>query len=93
MWNNKLLEEVHFWKEFLGQSAPRIDLPMDGQHLVITCKLLSATIAWPGIPNDVKPYTGAEVEEDLFTVAGFEDVLREVGDSFAAFEDDDGEED
>lgn len=85
MWNYDLLQEVQFWRDYLGESQPRIILNMDGQSLVISCVLLRATISWPGIPDDVKVFRTADIEDDLFSVADLQAVLQEEQD--AGFED------
>jgi hypothetical protein len=50
---------------------------MDGQSLVISCGLLRSKITWPGIPNDIKEFRTADIEDDLFSVADLQAVLRE----------------
>jgi hypothetical protein len=77
MWNYDLLQEIQFWRDYLGESQPRIILNMDGQSLVISCGLLRSKITWPGIPNDIKEFRTADIEDDLFSVADLQAVLRE----------------
>jgi hypothetical protein len=75
MWNYDLLQEVQFWRDYLGESQPRIIFPMDKQAIIISCRLLSSSIRWPGIPNDIKTYRTADIEDDLFSVADLQSVL------------------
>lgn len=79
MFNYDLLSEVHFWRTYLGDAAPRIILDLGGQSLVISCVLERVQISWPGVPEDAKPFKTADIEEDIFSVAGLEAVLREEG--------------
>lgn len=71
MFNYDLLAEVHFWRDFLGGSQPRIMLSFGpGQHLVISTTPLQTQVEWPGIPEEfAKPFTNVEYEENLFTLA------------------------
>lgn len=71
MYNYDMLEEVNFWRDYLSDSAPRISLNFGGgQRLIISTTLMSASISWPGIPQEFsKPFKNVEYEEDLFTMA------------------------
>jgi hypothetical protein len=76
MYNEGLLTEVNFWREYLSGGRPRIRLDFGDQSLMIATKLLSMSLDWPGVPDDAKPFTHIEYEEDLFTsaeLAEFED--------------------
>jgi len=71
MFNYDMLEEVNFWRDFLSDSSPRINLNFGGgQRLIISTTLLSATVSWPGIPEQfAKPFKNIEYEDDLFSMA------------------------
>jgi hypothetical protein len=74
MFNYDVLKEVHFWRDFLSGSQPRIILGFgSGQHLVVSTTMMQTDIRWPGIPaRFAKPFTNVEYEEDLFTLAALE---------------------
>ncbi len=71
--NYDLLGEVHFWRDFLSRSTPRIILPFGPeQRMVISSTPMSAEVIWPGIPEEhAKPFTNVEYVDDLFTWAEF----------------------
>ncbi len=69
MYNIDVLSEVNFWRDFLSNGTPRITCDYGGQHLVVGTEPLNASLAWPGVPDDAKPFTHVRYEEDLFTQA------------------------
>jgi hypothetical protein len=71
MFNYDLLEELQFWRDFLSGSSPRILFPFEqGQHIVVSNKLMESEVEWPGIPGQfAKPFRNTEHEEDLFSAA------------------------
>lgn len=71
MFNYDLLVQIQFWRDFLGDSKPRIVFPFGkGQHMIISTKLMESEINWPGIPEEFKkPFKNVEYEEDLFTIS------------------------
>jgi hypothetical protein len=73
MFNYDLLGEVNFWRDYLSDSGPRIILRFGPQqHIVISTRLLSGTVTWPGIPEEhAKSFTNVEYLDDLFTWAEF----------------------
>src|SRR6266550_2831292 len=75
LYNYQLLAELHFWKEYLSNSQPRIILDFSGQALVIDAQLMQASVTWQGVPNDDLPFTNVSREDDLFTSAEYEQAL------------------
>jgi hypothetical protein len=69
--NDKLLAEVQFWRDFLSDSQPRIVLPFGtaGQNVVISTNLMEGIVSWPGIPPEhAKAFANAYYEEDLISL-------------------------
>lgn len=70
--NYDLLGEVHFWRDFLSRSQPRIILPFGsgGQDIIVSSTLMQGDVVWPGIPSEfAKPFTNVEYLDDLFSWA------------------------
>ena len=76
MFNDKYLGEVNFWRDFLSSGSPRFVLDFGSQSAVVSCEFLSFDVAWPGIPGDDLPFKNQSYEEDLFSLAGLESVVR-----------------
>jgi hypothetical protein len=75
--NYNLLTEVQFWRDYLGESRPRIVLPFGSpkQVVVISCNLMQGGISWPGIPPEhAKPFKNVEYLDDLFSWAERDDL-------------------
>ena len=79
MFNFDLLGEVHFWRDFLSGSKPRIVLRFGAsQRLVIGTTLLQGTVEWPGMPEEYqKQFRNVEYQEDLFTSAELRELSAE----------------
>ncbi len=75
MYNDLYLGEVNFWREYLANGHPRIILNFGHQSAVIEAKLLEFDVQWSGIPGDDKPFTNQVGQEDLFSLAGWNDAL------------------
>jgi len=86
MYNINVLAEVNFWREFLADRGPRIIMKFGAQSLVVDAEMMSVTVSWPGVPDDARPVTYTRAEDDLFTTAEYDDLMR------SGLEDDDGEE-
>ncbi len=73
MFNYDLLGEVHFWRDFLSDSAPRIILPFGPkQRVVISTTFMSGVVAWPGIPPEYdKPFGNVAYVDNLFSWAEY----------------------
>jgi hypothetical protein len=71
MFNYDLLEEVNFWRDYLSDGRPRINLEFGGnQRIVISTTLMASDILWPGMPEEfAKPFRNVDYEEDLFSLA------------------------
>ena len=70
MYNYDFLEELNFWRDFLSEGKPRISMDFgNGQIILISTKLMSSEVTWPGIPEEfAKPFRNIEYDEDLFTL-------------------------
>ena len=71
MYNSGLLTEVHFWRDYLAESKPKIILDLSGQSLVVDAMLMQSEVRWPGVADDVVPFQNVEAEDDLFTSAEY----------------------
>lgn len=94
MFNYDLLGEVHFWRDYLSESRPRIILPFGSpkQHMVISTSLLKGDVKWPGIPKEhAKPFKNVQYLDDLFSWAELQQLDDETGDE--EWEDDGGADD
>jgi len=71
MYNFVLLEEVNFWRDFLGGGTPNIILWFGGkQRVVISTTLMATEIEWPGIPKEhAREFKNIEYDYDLFSMA------------------------
>lgn len=70
-YNYDLLGEIQFWRDFLGDSRPRIILSFGrAQHIVVSMNMLETEVEWPGIPEEYsKGFKNAQLEDDLFSWA------------------------
>ncbi len=77
--NYEFLKDVHFWRDYLSGSRPRIVCQFDrGQNLVISSQLVSIEVTWPGIPERFKKQLpDIDYGEDLFSVADLMQLDRE----------------
>ncbi len=71
LYNSELLTEVHFWRDYLAESKPKLILDLAGQSLVLDAMLMQSEVRWPGVPDDVVPFQNVEAEDDLFTSAEY----------------------
>jgi hypothetical protein len=79
MYNMDVLNEVHFWREFLSEGSPRIVMSFGGQAIVIENEMLSGDIEWPGVPDDAKPISNDRHDEDLFSLAELDEAVAQGG--------------
>jgi hypothetical protein len=77
MYNDKYLDEVHFWRYFLSNGKPDIHLSFGHQHILISTNLLSYQVEWPGTEGDTKPFSNVLFDEDLFTFAERREALED----------------
>ena len=76
MFNRQYLREVSFWRDFLAEGKPRMVLNFGDQSAVVDAELLELSVEWPGIPGDDLPFQGKTGEENLFTLAEFQDATE-----------------
>src|SRR5260221_439174 len=69
MYNDKYLEEVHFWRYVISGGKPDLHLPFGKQHLQVSTEMLAFTISWPGVEADTKPFTNVAFDDDLFSLS------------------------
>lgn len=69
MFNDKYLDEVHFWRFFLSGGKPDIHLAYGQQHVMVSAELLACNVEWPGTEGDKKAFSNIRFDEDLFTFA------------------------
>jgi hypothetical protein len=78
MYNIDLLEEVHFWREYLTGGNPRLVVNFGGQQkMIIENELIMPTISWPGIQKDNKAVKHEIHGEDLFSMSELEQITEE----------------
>jgi len=78
--NYNLLAEMQFWRDYLGDSQPRILMSFGspGQSIVIPTTLMQGNVTWPGIPAEhAKPFNNVEYVDDLFSWAEFQSLEAE----------------
>jgi hypothetical protein len=77
--NYDLLEDVNFWRDYLGGGQPRIVLKFgEKSGIVIPTTMIARNVEWPGIPEEfAKPFTNIDYEDDLFTSAEFQQFQTE----------------
>ena len=94
IYNFDLLEEVNFWRDFLGGGTPNIILWFGGQQrVVISTTLMATEIDWPGIPEEhAKEFKNVEYDYDLFSMAELQG-SEEAGEVAAELEEDVEDED
>lgn len=81
MYNLDVLNEVHFWRTFLSQGSPRIIFRFGRQSLVIDGHILATDATWPAIPGDMKRRMKVHYDDDLLSLADYNEAIE--------FEDDD----
>jgi hypothetical protein len=82
MYNFDVLQDVQFWRDYLSGSSPRIIARFGGgQALVIENDLISTTVTWPTVRDDLGNRLQATYEDDLFSLADLQEI-----ESFEDFE-------
>ncbi|HEX5461453.1 MAG TPA: HNH endonuclease [Steroidobacteraceae bacterium] len=77
MYNLDVLQDVQFWRDYLSGSSPRIIARFGGgQALVIDNDLISTTVKWPAVRQDVGNRLQATYEDDLFSLADIQEIER-----------------
>lgn len=77
MYNDKYLDEVHFWRYFLGEGKPDIHLAFGHQHILVNAALLAYDVDWPGTGGDTKTFSNIAFDDDLFTFANRRGALED----------------
>lgn len=77
MYNEQVLREVNFWRDFLSDGRPRIVLDFGEQRLMIDTTLIGGDVEWPGVPHDARAFTHTTFEEDLFTRVELDQLVDE----------------
>jgi hypothetical protein len=67
MYNDKYLDEVHFWRYFLSEGKPDIHLAFGHQHILVKAELLAYDVDWPGTAGDTKTFSNIAFDDDLFS--------------------------
>lgn len=68
MHNEEFLNELHFWRWWLADGSPRLNVRVGSQTLAVGTDLVTATVRWPGVPNDTKAYTNDVFADQLFSL-------------------------
>jgi hypothetical protein len=77
MFNDKYLDEVHFWRFFLSGGKPDIHLAFGRQHIMVNAELLAYDVDWPGTEGDKKAFSNIRFGDDLFTFTERRDALED----------------
>lgn len=81
MYNIDVLGEVHFWRHYLAHGQPRVIMRFGKQSLIMRTNLLSTDAVWPEIPKDTDKHLTMMYEDDLVSMADYNEAIE--------FEDDD----
>ena len=82
MYNIDVLGEVHFWRHYLARGQPRAIMKFGKQSLIVGTDLLATDTCWPKIPDDAHKHMKMMCEDDLLSLADYNEAIE--------FEDDDG---
>lgn len=91
MYNQKVMEEVHFWRDFLSDGMPRIILNYGAQQLVIDAEWLTTDVEWPAVLKKDTKRVKRRYEDDLFTSAEYRGLLVLNEDEVALLDESDDE--
>jgi len=83
-YNDTLLADLQFWRDFLADGQPRMILDFGGQSLVVENRLMASTVSWSGVPEDAVTFDNAEYEDDLFSAAALAQALESDADDAEA---------
>jgi hypothetical protein len=75
MYNDKYLGELYFWLSILTQQQPRLVIKLGGQSIIVDAKLLTFDVQWLGIDKDAPSRVVRPAEDDLFSLASFEEAV------------------
>lgn len=76
MYNIDVLGEVHFWRHYLSDGKPRIIVKFGKQSLVVSTNLLATNVCWPQIQEDTHKRLKIMYNEDLFSLADYNEAME-----------------
>ena len=76
MYNIDVLGEVHFWRHFLSRGQPRTIMRFGKQSLIVRTNLLSTEASWPEIPQDTDKHMTMMYEDDLVSLADYNEAIE-----------------
>jgi 5-methylcytosine-specific restriction endonuclease McrA len=76
MFNDKYLSEVNFWRDVLSDGQPRLTMNFGSQSLVISTNFISFDVEWVGIPDDEMTFGNQFYDDDLFTLAELNRLMK-----------------
>lgn len=91
MYNIDVLGEVHFWRHYLSRGQPRIIMRFGTQNLIISTNLLSTDATWPEIPEDTEKHMTMMYEDDLVSLADYNEAIEFEDDEVLSIETDSSE--
>ena len=80
MYNIDMLGEVHFWRHYLSRGTPRIIMRFGRQSLVVGTELLATAVGYSKIPEDSKRYMKMIYDDDLLSLADYNEAVEFDGD-------------
>lgn len=77
MFNYQMLGEVHFWRDYIGDSKPLLVLPFgsDSQSIEVNMNFASTGVSWPGLPaGEAKSFTNAVYAADPLSTVDLDEL-------------------
>lgn len=81
MYNIDVLGEVQFWRHYLSRGSSRIILRFGRQSLIVATDLLATEVEYPQIPDDTDKHMKVMYDDDILSLADYNEAVE--------FEDDD----
>ena len=75
MYNVDVLNEIHFWRDFLCEGSPRMIFDFGSQQIIVDSHFLEPDVEWPGVAEDEVKVAAIKYEDDLFTNATYRGLL------------------
>ena len=91
MYNIDVLGEVHFWRHFLSRGLSQIIMRFGKQSLIVRTSLLTTDVSYPQIPDDTNKHMKVMYDDDLLSLADYNEAV-EFEDDGDALSIDEGEE-
>lgn len=76
MYNIDVLGEVQFWRHYLSRGSSRIILRFGRQSLVVDTGLLATEVDYPQIPDDVDKHMKVMYDDDLLSLADYNEAIE-----------------